>query len=311
VFGQADLAINLGDFVQKNWRGGNQGRINNALMRAASEGKEKMQTPEYAELARCFSQEIDAIKSGQHVKMDRVTKLEDKLLALPHGRSPAEPKFLAYDEYLKLKNPNLSQRLMEVDSLIGKVFARGFQQHERLACIRHIVHKLDSDLEVAWGRQDENLKTRLLLSAKNFWIAYKNQRQRSSHSESQEVPRGELRREALKRYNAPRIAPRDTFIQDQRKLACDRAHALGVDLEWFALAMYMEKYQPLMQNAQLDRCSFPWDLVAQELISIKLKFSSTRALVIDQRVLQDLVKVLQGGHGVVGRQSQATRDDHA
>jgi len=267
-------------------------------MRAASEGKEKMQTPEYAELARCFSQEIDAIKSGQHVKMDRVTKLEDKLLALPHGRSPTEPKFLAYDENLKIKNPNPRQRLMEVDSLIGKVFASGFRQHERLACIRHIVHKLDSDLEVAWDRQDENLKTRLLLSAKKFGIDYRFQLQRSSPSESQEVPKSELRREALKRYNAPRIAPRDAFIQAQRKRACDEAHALGVDLEGFALAMYMEKYQPLLQNAQLDRCCFPWDLVAQELISIKQKFSSPPALVIDQRVFQDLVKVLQGGNGV-------------
>ena len=40
-------------------------------MLVAAEGTDKVSSSEYAELARSFSQEVDAVKTGMRVRMER------------------------------------------------------------------------------------------------------------------------------------------------------------------------------------------------------------------------------------------------
>jgi len=289
-----DLLCNIAQFLEAN-RESTVGVLDEALMRLAAVGTDMVEKPEYAELAKLFAREIDAVKLGSHVLKEQVRSLERKALHMSERRRDNQPcpNFQYFSENFQPTRNGTC--LFQSSTLICQLFHKAQTTFgEIMKLEKHkFVTAIDSDLKTVWTQGPRERNQTIFGKAEMFkrqyhdaFIAFK----RGNPIEKRKNPKRSLVRDELLQQMGQEPTPIGAFYKEQRQKAMNEASQHSIAFKQYALAMYMVKYSRLLERRERDEDNFPWVIVGEELVAIKREERHDTKVEIDAAVLGPLLR---------------------
>jgi len=289
----------LAKFIDSNWDS-LKGFIGAKLQRLAAEGPERVRHPAYAELALRFSDEMDSAKTGACVNRSEVEQLFNEAMGFAHHKNRScklkYPAFRVFDPNFRLRHDDYDRNdLAHFRCLTDEIFVHAMNNYRKLESLDmgRRVEILDDDLALAWEELSENAHFNpgiLRSRARELWRKtnkeYAEHRQQRIESESEKGRQGQVRQDVLELFSDDRVQDGnglEAFERSRRRQAESEALKLAIPFRYFALAMYIEKYESLREEQRVDIDPFPWTIACKELCQIKQDSRKMRNLIPTRR----------------------------
>eukprot|EP00930_Biecheleria_cincta_P031828 TRINITY_DN22074_c0_g1_i1.p1 TRINITY_DN22074_c0_g1~~TRINITY_DN22074_c0_g1_i1.p1 ORF type:complete len:908 (+),score=151.64 TRINITY_DN22074_c0_g1_i1:90-2813(+) len=252
------------------------GYLDYHMMRLAAKGSDRMRTDNYKCLAKMFSQEVDAPKTGSRVSKSDI----DAKIANAPGNKEFEFQCFELDDYNNLaEKPGRQDRVkVKGSTLVSKVFATAKDVYDKLngdELSMKAPQRLDAKLMVAWEEIPMARKGILRQAGRGIYLRFQKEASPVAlYAFSRRKHRNDVREAVYqdldqKKESSPysRFLEKlyNDFQEEVQHLASPESAAPGEEL---ALALYIEKYDGLVRSGASDTNDFPWCIVGKELLQI-------------------------------------------